>query len=104
MEIIKILRKNMPLFVKQIKVGELDKTKCSTKFLSHNLDDDVIVNVKCYEDGTLDLRGKKGSIVSSFLILFYNVLGLGEEGELEAQCPRFTLLPLVTCRFYSCLA
>jgi hypothetical protein len=54
-----ILRKNMPLFVRRIKVGELDKSKCSTKFLSHNLNDDVIVNVKCYEDGTLDLRGKK---------------------------------------------
>jgi hypothetical protein len=59
MEIIKILRKNMPLFVRRVKVGELDKTKCSTKFLSHNLNDDVIVNVKCYEDGIFDLRGKK---------------------------------------------
>lgn len=60
MEIIKILRKNMPLFVRRMRVGELDKSKCSIKFLSHNLNDDVIVNVKCYEDGTLDLRGKKG--------------------------------------------
>lgn len=59
MEIIKILRKNMPLFVRQMLVGELDKSKCSHKFLSHNLKDEVIVNVKCYEDGTLDLRGKK---------------------------------------------
>ena len=40
-------------------VGELDKSKCSRKFLSHNLRDDVVVNVKCHEDGTLDLRGKK---------------------------------------------
>ena len=24
-----------------------------------SLNDDVIVNVKCYEDGTFDLRGKK---------------------------------------------
>jgi hypothetical protein len=59
MEIIKILRKNKPLFVKQIKVGELDKTKCSPKFLLYNLNDSVIVNVKCYEDGTLDLKCKK---------------------------------------------
>lgn len=59
MEVIKILRKNMPLFVRKMKVGELDKTKCSTKFLSHNFNDYVFVNVKCFEDGTLDLRGKK---------------------------------------------
>jgi len=59
MEVAKILRKKMPLFVRQIKVGELDKSKCSTKFLSHNFSDDMIVNVKCYENGTLDLRGKK---------------------------------------------
>lgn len=59
MEIIKILRRGMPLFVRHIRVGDLDKTKCSPKFLSHNFNDDVIVNVKCYEDGTLDLRGKK---------------------------------------------
>lgn len=59
MEIIKILRRGMPLLVRHIRVGDLDKTKCSPKFLSHNFNDDVIVNVKCYEDGTLDLRGKK---------------------------------------------
>lgn len=58
MEITKILRKNKPLFLKRMKVGQLDKTKCSAKFLSHNLNDDAIINVKCYEDGTLDLRGK----------------------------------------------
>lgn len=59
MEIIKILRKKMSIFVRIMKVGELDKTKLSTKFLSHNISDDALVNVKCYEDGTLDLRGKK---------------------------------------------
>lgn len=60
MEIIKILRKNMPVFVRVMKVGDLDKTKLSSKFLSHNIDDNVLVNVKCFVDGTLDLRGKKG--------------------------------------------
>ena len=59
MEIIKILRKNMPVFVRNMMVGELDKTKLSTKFLSHNIDNDVLVNVKCFEDGLLDLRGNK---------------------------------------------
>lgn len=55
----KIQRKGKPLFVIEMKVGDLDKTKCSHKFLSHNLSDDKIVNVKCYENGELDLRGKK---------------------------------------------
>lgn len=36
MNIIKILRKNSEIFVRQMNVGSLDKTKCSTKFLSHN--------------------------------------------------------------------
>lgn len=54
-----IIRKSRPLFVQQILVKDLDKTKCSAKFLSHNLPDDTIVNVKCLQDGTLDLRGKK---------------------------------------------
>lgn len=59
MEIKEIIRKGRPLFVKVMKVGELDKSKCSHKFLSHNFNDDVLVNVKCYPDGTIDLRGKK---------------------------------------------
>lgn len=59
MDVITIKRKGQPLFVRQMLVGELDKSKCSHKFLSHNLPDNEIVNVKCFSDGTLDLRGKK---------------------------------------------
>ena len=59
MNIIEIIRKSRPIFVKQVKVSDLDKSKCSHKFLTHNLTVDTIVNVKCYQDGTLDLRGKK---------------------------------------------
>lgn len=59
MEIVKIVRKGRPLFVRKMMVSELDKTKCSARFLSHELNDDVLVNVKCHEDGTFDLRGKK---------------------------------------------
>lgn len=59
MEIIKVQRKNFPVFVRVMKVKELDMTKCSTKFLSHNFDDEMIVHIKCLENGTLDLRGKK---------------------------------------------
>lgn len=58
-DVIVITRKNMPLFVKPTKVGDLDITKCSPKFLTHNFADDVIVNVKCYSNGDFDLRGKK---------------------------------------------
>lgn len=54
-----IIRKGKPLFVIQMMVSELDKSKCSYKFLQNNLSDDTLVNVKCLEDGTLDLRGKK---------------------------------------------
>lgn len=54
-----IIRKKREILVKQILVKDLDKNKCSKKFLLHNLSDDTIVNVKCFEDGTLDLRGYK---------------------------------------------
>lgn len=58
MTINKIVRKGRVLFTREILVKDLDKTKCSSKFLSHNFTDNTIVNVKCLEDGTLDLRGK----------------------------------------------
>jgi hypothetical protein len=54
-----IKRKNRDVFVIEMQVNELDKSKCSHKFLQHNFDDDFIVNVKCLENGELDLRGKK---------------------------------------------
>ena len=59
MDVITIKRKGQPLFVRQMLVGELDKSKCSHKFLSHNLPDEHQVYVKCQQDGALDLRGKK---------------------------------------------
>lgn len=59
MKIEQIIRRGKPLFIKKVRVGDLDKNKMSNKFLSHNFKDDEVVNVKCYQDGTLDLRGKK---------------------------------------------
>ncbi len=59
MEIKEIIRRGKLLFVRVMKVSELDKSKCSHKFLSYNFDDDKLINVKCYPDGTFDLRGKK---------------------------------------------
>lgn len=59
MEILKIVRKKRLNYVRQFKVGELDKTRFSAKFSTHNFNDDFIIYVKCNFDGTLDLRGKK---------------------------------------------
>ena len=59
MVIYNIIRKGRPLHVRKIMAGDLDKSKCSAKFLSHKLNDNTIVNVKCLEDGSFDLRGKK---------------------------------------------
>ncbi len=42
-----------------MRVGDLDKTKCSTKFLENNIDDETFVYVKCDKDGNLEYRGKK---------------------------------------------
>lgn len=56
--IIIIKRKGRDIFVIPTKVGDLDKSKCSSKFLKHNFDKNKIVNIKCDKDGKLDLRGK----------------------------------------------
>jgi hypothetical protein len=59
MEIFEIMRKNYPVLVRRVLVGNLDKTKCSKLFLELNLPDSLSVYVKCNEDGTFKLRGKK---------------------------------------------
>lgn len=59
MEILKINRKGKPVYVRSILISELDKSKCSLKFLSHIFPISYKIYVKCLEDGTLDLRGKK---------------------------------------------
>ena len=57
--IIIIKRKGWPCFVKPTKVSNLDLSKCSKKFISNNFPPDMVVYVKCYENGEIDLRGKK---------------------------------------------
>ena len=54
-----IVRKGLPVYVRAVKIKDLDKSKCSPKFLSHNFNEETIVYVKCYNDGTLNLRSKK---------------------------------------------
>lgn len=58
-DLYRIKRKNRLVFVKKIRVKFLDKSKCSSKFLSHKFPEDKIVNIKCNADGTFDFRGKK---------------------------------------------
>ncbi len=60
MEVVKIIKKGHPIFAILKKVSELDKTKLSHKFKTHNFDDNLDVYVKCFENGELDLRGKSG--------------------------------------------
>ena len=62
MEIITIKRKGKDLRVTPVQVKDLDKTKCSPKFLKHigdDLTEDSMVYVKCLSSGELDLTTKK---------------------------------------------
>lgn len=57
--IITIKRRGKDLFVLPIQINKLDKSKCSNKFISNNFPEDMIVYVKCLENGKFDLRGKR---------------------------------------------
>jgi hypothetical protein len=59
MSVVKIIKKGLPVFAVKKKVSELDESKLSQKFKTHGFTPDTEVYVKCYEDGTLDLRGNK---------------------------------------------
>ncbi len=59
MEVLIIERKKRPCYVLKLKVKDLDKTKCSFKFLSHNFDNDMDVYVKCDAIGNIEHRGNK---------------------------------------------
>lgn len=59
MEIIEITRKSRPARVRVMRVSDLDVSKCSSKFVEHNFPGDMVIYVRCYEDGSFDLRGKK---------------------------------------------
>ena len=64
MEILTITRKNHPVLVISIKYRDLDKSKCSSKFLSHTeLEEtpDALIYVKCDVNGNIDYRGKSGT-------------------------------------------
>lgn len=57
--IVKVIKKGMPVFVRKMRVFELDKDKCSPKFLALNMEPEHKVYVKVLADGSIDLRGKK---------------------------------------------
>lgn len=54
-----IRRKGRDLYIREMKVSELDVKRCSPKFLSHNFNDNKVVNVKCLKNGEIDFRGKR---------------------------------------------
>lgn len=59
MEIIPIIRYNYLIFVTPIKFADLDREKCSKKFLAHAEivnKPDFVVYVKCSAKGELDYR------------------------------------------------
>ncbi len=58
MEILTIIRKDYPTTVLKMKVGDLDKSKFSNKFLSHTIDESTEVYVKCDAEGNIEYRGK----------------------------------------------
>lgn len=59
MEAIKIKRKKVDVWVTSFKVWELDKNKCSKKFLEHKFPDDYEVYVKLDNNMEIDYRGKR---------------------------------------------
>lgn len=56
MKIIKVIRKNFPNTVLEMKVKDLDVDKCSKKFLSNNLNPEDTVYVKCDLQGEVEYR------------------------------------------------
>ncbi len=62
-KVINIKRKGHDVYVTPFLVRDLDKSKCSYKFIQRinngDLSDDDIVYVKCYITGEIDFRGKK---------------------------------------------
>ena len=58
-KVLTINRRNYPITVLEMKVKDLDKTKCTDKFISHGLDGDLTIYVKCDKDGIIQYRGKK---------------------------------------------
>ena len=57
--VIKIERKKRTILVKQVRIDELNIKQCSRKFVSHNLPTNMLVYIKCDQDGNFDLRGKR---------------------------------------------
>ena len=59
MEILSIIRKMRPILVMPIMVKDLDKEKCSNKFLSHigvDVNAETVVYVKCDALGNINYR------------------------------------------------
>lgn len=55
--IVKVVTKGKPVFVRKMRVYELDRDLCSKKFLALNMEPEHKVYVKVMQDGSVDLRG-----------------------------------------------
>lgn len=62
--VLTIIRKARPMSVVKMKVKDLDKSKCSFMFLSHQFDENSEVYVKCDEQGNLSLHGNRYTLLS----------------------------------------
>ena len=61
-DVIVIRRKGHDVYVTPMKVKNLDKSKCSNKFLQKlgvTISEEDTVYVKCFIDGNIDFRGKR---------------------------------------------
>ena len=59
-KVLTVSRKKYNITVLKMKIKELDKEKCSHKFLSNNFDGNEEVYVKCDELGNIEYREKNG--------------------------------------------
>ena len=59
MDVLTIDRKNYNINVLLMKVKDLDRTKCSYKFLSNDIDMESEVYIKCDNKGEIEYRGKR---------------------------------------------
>ena len=57
-DVLTIIRKNRPVTVIKMRVGELDEPKLSSGFKSHGFGPDTEVYVKCDAAGRIEYRGK----------------------------------------------
>lgn len=59
MEIKIVIKKGYPVYVRQMKVCDIDQQKIPKRFFNYNLPSDTVVNLICDSKGKFSLRGNK---------------------------------------------